>query len=329
VITGATHGALEVSSHALALKRVLGIKFAIGVFSNLTPDHLDFHNDMESYYQAKRLLFVPEGENRVDLAAVNIDDPWGERLAGEVPCPVLRYGFRSEANVRALDLRQGTRNSDLRIATPEGELSLRSGLIGRPNAYNILAAVSASIGLRIPLESVRAGIESSQGVPGRMERVDCGQPFTVVVDYAHTPDALEKALETLSQLPHRKIITVFGCGGDRDRKKRPLMGEIASRRSNRVIVTSDNPRTEDPERFLSEIEPGLKSGGGDYSRIADRREAIGVALHEAGEGDVVLIAGKGHETYQVIGTEAFPFDDRSIAREILHELLDYRGARQK
>ena len=329
VIAGASHGALEVSSHALALKRVLGIKFAIGVFSNLTPDHLDFHGDMESYYQAKRLLFVPEGENRVHLAAVNIDDPWGERLAGEVPCPVLRYGFRSEANVRALDLRQGTSSSDLRIATPGGELSLRSGLIGRPNAYNILAAVSASIGLRIPLESVRAGIESSQGVPGRMERVDCGQPFTVVVDYAHTPDALEKALETLSQLPHRKIITVFGCGGDRDRKKRPLMGEIASRRSDRVIVTSDNPRTEDPERILSEIEPGLKSGGGNYSRIADRREAIGVALHEAGEGDVVLIAGKGHESYQVIGTEAFPFDDRSIAREILHELLDYRGARQK
>ena len=216
-----------------------------------------------------------------------------------------------------------------RLRPPKAKLHLKSRLIGRLNTYNILAAVAAGIGLRIPQESVRAGIESLRGVPGRMEPVDCGQPFTVVVDYAHTPDALDKALETLSQLPHRSIIAVFGCGGDRDRKKRPMMGAIASRRSDRVIVTSDNPRTENPESILSEIEPGLRTGTAQYSLIKDRREAITVALREAREGDVVLIAGKGHETYQVIGTQSFPFDDRSVAREILQELLDHRGTRQK
>ena len=306
----------------------------MGVFSNLTPDHLDFHRDMESYYRAKRLLFVPEGGNQLEVAAVNIDDPFGARLAGEIPCPVLRYGFGAGAEVRALDAadrRAGVRGTgpiagtDLRLATPRGELRVSSRLIGRPNAYNVLAACSAGLALDLEPDVLRRGLESLEGVPGRMERVDCGQPFTVVVDYAHTPDALEGALLTLAELPHRRIITVFGCGGDRDRAKRPVMGRIAATRSDVVIATSDNPRSEQPERILAEIQAGLDQGGAERHVMPDRREAIAAALERAELGDIVLIAGKGHETYQVVGDRSFPFDDRDVARRVLTGLGNTRG----
>ncbi len=324
-IVGCTHGVMEVSSHALALKRVLGIRCAAGVFTNLTPDHLDFHRDMESYYQAKKLLFSPEGENRVATAVVNADDPYGRRLSSEISCPVLRYGFDASADVRMLDCRFGSQGTDFAIGSPKGEFRLHSPLVGRPNASNVLAAVAAALSLGLGEGAIAPGIESLQGVAGRMERVDAGQPHLVIVDYAHTPDALETLLETMRALPHGKLITVFGCGGDRDRSKRPVMGEIAARLSDRVIATSDNPRSEAPLSILSEIEPGLRKGPARYEIVPDRREAIAAALAGADPGDAVVIAGKGHETCQVVGTRVLPFDDRSVARELIVEKLNRAG----
>lgn len=326
VMQGCTHGAMEVSSHALALKRVFGTRITVGAFSNLTPEHLDFHHDMESYYQAKRMLFTGEGSNYIELAAINIDDSWGRRLAAEVVCPLLRYGFAAEADVRALETQTRRDGTKVRIRTPEGEIDLASRLVGLPNVYNILTAVSAGLGLGMSLESIQRGIESLEAVPGRMELIRCGQPFSVVVDYAHTEDALRKILETIAQQPHGRVITVFGCGGDRDRRKRPVMGEIAANLSDLVIATSDNPRTEDPQQILNEIEPGLKRGKARYQLVVDRREAIRAALFSAGKGDVVLIAGKGHEEHQILGTGAIPFDDRAVAREMLRDLPGVRGA---
>jgi len=329
VTAGCTHGALEVSSHALALKRVFGTKFTVAVFANLTPDHLDFHKDMESYYQAKRLLFLPENENRVESAIVNTDDPYGRRLASEIHCPILTYGFNPAADVHILESRYRSDGTNLKIATPKGEMELFSPLVGTPNAYNIMAVVGAALALDIDTSAICKGIASLKSVPGRMESVNAGQPFTVIVDYAHTPDALEKLLEIIANLPHKRIITVFGCGGDRDRMKRPVMGEIAGRISDIVIATSDNPRTEDPLRILAEIEAGLKKGSAVFTLISNRREAIAKALLLADPGDVVVIAGKGHETYQTIGTQSFPFDDRLVVRELIIKLLNSKGVNNK
>jgi len=214
---------------------------------------------------------------------------------------------------------------ELRLSTPWGDLDIESHLIGRPNLYNIMAAAAATLSLEIPLHAVRLGIESLSGVPGRLEPVRGGQPYTVIVDYAHSPDALEKLLETVRQLTRGRLIAVFGCGGDRDRGKRPLMGEIATRLSDLVIATSDNPRSEDPAAILAEIESGLKRGAAPYRLLPDRREAIRAALSQAAAGDAVVIAGKGHESYQVIGAEALPFDDRAVAGELLRELRRARG----
>jgi len=329
VTAGCTHGALEVSSHALALKRVFGTKFTVAVFANLTPDHLDFHKDMESYYQAKRLLFLPENENRVETAVVNTDDPYGRRLASEIQCPLLSYGFNLAADVRILESRYRSDGTNLKIATPEGEMELFSPLVGPPNAYNILAVVGAALALDIDTSAICKGIASLKSVPGRMESVNAGQPFTVIVDYAHTPDALEKLLETVANLPHKRVITVFGCGGDRDRMKRPVMGEIAGRISDIVIATSDNPRTEDPLQILAEIEVGLKKGPAVFTLISNRREAIAKALMLADPGDAVVIAGKGHETYQTVGTQSFPFDDRLVVQELIIKLLNSKGVNNK
>ncbi len=319
---GCSHGVMEVSSHALVLKRVLGIRFAAGVFTNLTPDHLDFHHDMESYYQAKKLLFVPEGENHVETAVINTDDSYGRRLASEIPCPVLSFGFDPGADIRTLECRLGAEGTNLILGSPGGEIRLQSRLVGRPNAYNILTAAATALSLGVDKDPIVEGIQSLGGVAGRMQRVDAGQPFLVIVDYAHTPDALSNLLETARNLSHRRLTIVFGCGGDRDRSKRPVMGEIAARLSDRVIATSDNPRSEDPLQILSEIEPGLRKGPARYDLLPDRRAAIAAALAESTEGDAVIIAGKGHETYQVIGKETLPFDDCAVARELILELLN-------
>ena len=321
VQSGCTHGCLEVSSHALSLKRVYGTRFQVASFSNLTPEHLDFHVDMESYYQAKRLLFLPQGENHVDVAVINVDDPWGRRLVDEIDASVCKYGFDDRADVYPLAVSHGTKETQLRIHTPLGLLQGTTRLMGRPNTYNTLAVVAMSIALGLSLEDIRAGIETADRVAGRMEGIEQGQRFRVLVDYAHTPDALRQALVTLSELPHSKIITAFGCGGDRDRSKRPLMGEIAATGSDIVFLTSDNPRTEDPFAILRDIEVGARRGSAECHTIEDRREAILAALSRAEPDDIVLIAGKGHEGYQVVGERRLPFDDRQVARAILEQLL--------
>jgi len=321
VLEGCTHGALEVSSHSLSLKRVFSTRFTVGVFMNLTRDHLDFHKDMESYFQAKQLLFAAENGNRVESAVINTDDPYGRRIAGTAGCTVVRFGFNQDAEIHVLEHHSRVDGTDLRLQTPAGELRYRLRLIGRPNIYNVMAATGAALSLGMHSEEIRKGIEDLEGVPGRVERVDAGQDFTVIVDYAHSPDALENLLNTVSQLPHAKLITVFGCGGDRDRTKRPIMGEIAVRMSDFVFATSDNPRSEDPMAILGEIETGMRRGPAPYKIVPDRRKAIESALSVARKWDVVVIAGKGHEDYQILGSQTVHFDDREVARELISELV--------
>jgi UDP-N-acetylmuramoyl-L-alanyl-D-glutamate--2,6-diaminopimelate ligase len=318
---GCTHGAMEVSSHALALKRVFGVKFAVGVFMNLTQDHLDYHKDMENYFQAKGLLFSRENENRVEYAVINVDDSYGERLAKQVHCPVLRFGFNRMADIHVIEFHSQAERSELILATPAGKAEFHLHLIGRPNASNIMAATGAALCLGLNPDEIRKGVEALKGVPGRLEIVNAGQDFAVIVDYAHSPDALENLLKTVSLLPHARIITVFGCGGDRDRTKRPIMGQIASTMSDFVIATSDNPRSEDPSEILKEIESGLKKGSMPYKMIPDRGLAIEAAISMAQKGDAVVIAGKGHEDYQIIGNLRLPFDDRQVAAEVIRKRL--------
>jgi UDP-N-acetylmuramoyl-L-alanyl-D-glutamate--2,6-diaminopimelate ligase len=322
VSEGCTHGAMEVSSIALALKRVFGAKFSVGVFMNLTHDHLDFHKDMEAYFQAKQLLFSEKSGNRIEASVINTDDSYGQRLAKETNTRILRFGFNKPADLCVRSFENSTDGTDLVLDTPAGEAHIHSQLIGRPNIYNMMAAVGAAICQGFDLKSIQNGIEALKGVPGRMERVDAGQDFAVIVDYAHTPDSLENILKTAAQLPHKKLITIFGCGGDRDRAKRPMMGEIAARLSDWVIATSDNPRSEDPIDILNEIEPGLGTGSTPYQIVPDRRQAIEAAIAMARTGDVVLIAGKGHEDYQIIGNQKFPFDDRKVASGLIRKHME-------
>jgi UDP-N-acetylmuramoyl-L-alanyl-D-glutamate--2,6-diaminopimelate ligase len=321
-IDGCTHGAMEVSSHSLSLKRVFGTRFAAGIFMNLTRDHLDFHKDMESYFQAKQILFSAENGNQIETAVINADDPYGNRLESMVRCPVIRFGFSKSADIHVLSCRSDANHTELTLATPTGEAEFHSRLIGRPNIYNIMAAVGAAHGLGIDSDGICRGIEALKDVPGRMETVDAGQDFAVIVDYAHSPDALENLLMTAAELPHAKLITVFGCGGDRDRTKRPIMGEIAGNRSSIVFATSDNPRSEDPLGILKEIEEGLHRGTACYNIIPDRRQAIESAIWMAEKGDIVVIAGKGHEDYQIVGNRTVPFDDRKVSFDLIRKRLE-------
>ena len=322
---------MEVSSHALALKRVHGLEFAAAVFTNLTRDHLDFHATMENYFEAKRQLFSQLAEAGIGesggVAAVGVDDDWGIKLASLLEAhpgvKFRRFGHRENAEIRplgvALDL-QGIRGE---IHTPSGILALHSPLLGEPNLQNILAAVAACEGLGVPLPQIAAGLANVAGVPGRFERIEAGQPFSVVVDYAHTDDALKNCLATLRQLGARRLITVFGCGGGRDRGKRPLMGAVAMRLSDLVILTSDNPRDEDPLAIARDVEPGIRAelrGGKRHETILDRTAAIARALEMARAGDVVAICGKGHETMQTIAGVDHPFNDAAAARAGLEAL---------
>jgi len=316
-----THGALEVSSHSLSLKRVYGIRFRVGVFMNLTRDHLDFHKDMESYFQAKQILFSAENGNQVESAVINTDDPYGKRLVEAVACKPVSFGFQKDASIHVIDYQSRVDGTELRLHTPAGEIQFQLKLIGRPNIYNVMASTGAALSLGIPRDAIQRGIEMLTGIPGRVERVDAGQDFAVVVDYAHSPDALENLLHTVSQLPHAKIITVFGCGGDRDKTKRPIMGAIATKMSDFVFATSDNPRSEDPQEILKEIEVGMRNGIAPYVIQPDRRKAIESAVSIANKGDVVVIAGKGHEDYQILGKTTIHFDDREVARELIRERL--------
>ncbi len=322
--------AMEVSSHALALRRVDGMRFSAGVFTNLTRDHLDFHHGMEAYFQAKRRLFDLLGPGAP--AITNADDAYGARLAREWPGAVT-FGLDAAADVTVSRLEMTIHGTTGEIRTPRGPIRLQSGLVGRPNVSNILAAAAVAVALELPKDAIGQGIAETGSVPGRFQMVaDPGDDIAVVVDYAHTDDALRNLLETARALTRCRLVTVFGCGGDRDRTKRPLMGAIAARLSDRVVLTSDNPRSEDPLEIIEQIKRGLVPPDRPVTRqgqaaappravpwtaIADRREAIEDAVREAAPGDLVVVAGKGHERTQTIGSRVLPFDDVAVAREAL------------
>jgi UDP-N-acetylmuramoyl-L-alanyl-D-glutamate--2,6-diaminopimelate ligase len=317
---GVTHATLEVSSHALVQERVRGLLFRAAVFTNLTRDHLDFHDGFESYFEAKRLLFTahlhPEG-----IAIVNLDDEHGSILAESLRGPRCQtFGFTPGAHFRPEGLELSLHGVRFLCTTPQGPAEVHSPLVGLFNVSNLLGAIGASMALGLSPQEAATGVSSLDGVPGRMERVEVGQPFSVIVDYAHTDDALRNLLDTLRSLKPRRIITVFGCGGDRDRSKRPLMGSVAAQRSDLVIATSDNPRSEPPSGILDEIAQGFRNHTTPFKLVVDRREAIELALRSAGPGDLVAIAGKGHEATQTIREKKLPFDDRVVAKEILRDL---------
>jgi UDP-N-acetylmuramyl-tripeptide synthetase len=339
VDSGVTHVVLEVSSHALDLHRVAFCEFDVGVFTNLSREHLDYHGDMETYWQCKRELCVGRlgvGPKRGRAAAViNWDDLRGKELYTDVSVPCLRVGLSDECEIRAQNINLTMDGASGRVLTPEGDFDFTSSLVGNHNVYNILSATGIAITLGIPLETIQKGIKDLQGVPGRLECVSNTLGLSVFVDYAHTPDALENVLTVLRRLTSARMIAVFGCGGDRDRDKRPIMGATAGRLSDLVVLTSDNPRTEVPEAVLASIvegtsavqshryEPhelanGFETRG--YVVEPDRRKAIALGLCAARSGDTVIIAGKGHETYQIIGETSMPFDDRVEARKVLKHL---------
>jgi UDP-N-acetylmuramoyl-L-alanyl-D-glutamate--2,6-diaminopimelate ligase len=320
--------AMEVSSHALTLRRVDGMKFAAGIFTNLTRDHLDFHADMEAYFQAKRRLFEMLPQDAPGL--INVDDPRGASLLPVCGRPVT-YGINRPADIAPGPLSFSLEGLQFDVRTPRGSVSIRSSLVGRPNVYNILAAVSAATALGVSFDAIERGIHGLAGVPGRFQLVSNPKDeVTVVVDYAHTDDALRNLLETARPLARGRLITVFGCGGDRDRTKRPLMGAVAGRLSDLIVVTSDNPRGEDPARIIEEIQRGItpdtrRDSGQRMLAIVERGAAIRKAIEVAAPGDLVLIAGKGHEKYQVIGDRVLPFDDVQVAREALNRRRSNSG----
>jgi UDP-N-acetylmuramoyl-L-alanyl-D-glutamate--2,6-diaminopimelate ligase len=319
--------AMEVSSHALDQDRVAGVRYDVGVFTNLTPEHLDYHDGMDAYFNAKALLFervLKEGGKRGATAVINIDDPYGAMLLARSAVPVMSFALDAAADVKGSEVVAGADGLALRIATPRGSIVVSSKLRGGFNAQNILAAAAAACAAGISLESIRTGIEALERVPGRFEAVDNERGVLALVDYSHKPDALTKALAFARALAKgSKLIAVFGCGGDRDRQKRPLMGRAAGTVADIVIVTSDNPRTESPESIIEEILPGVVDcmspfeGDGGYEVIVDRRNAIARAVSLARAGDVIVVAGKGHEDYQILGTEKIHFDDREVLADML------------
>lgn len=320
-----TEVAMEVSSHALAQQRTFGVPFDVAVFTNLTRDHLDYHNSMEEYFAAKRVLFTrtPAGCPRV--AVINGDDASGQTLlkfCKDQGTTVLSYGLaKGDCHASKIEISAGNTSFDL--VTPHGKVHIKSPLIGRVNVYNILAAAAAAWSRDCSAVAIDAGISALAKVPGRFERVDCGQPFTVVVDYAHTDDALRNLTALAREFvkdANTRVLTLFGCGGDRDRSKRPLMGEAAGRGSDFVVLTSDNPRSEDPLAIMNDAAIGLQRSGVKYATEPDRRAAIQLAINEARMGDIVLIAGKGHEKVQITNTQSVAFDDRLIAQDCLRAL---------
>jgi len=321
VSAGGTHAVLEASSHALAMERLWGCPFAVAIFTNLTRDHLDYHKTLEEYFAAKRRLFEGTGAQPPAVAVINRDDEYGQKLFG-LASRTLTYGLEPGADITARKPALTLSGIELTAETPAGKIEIRSKLVGRPNVYNILAAIGAGVALNLSNEVIAMGIAQLPAVPGRFERIDAGQPFLVVVDYAHTDDALRNLLATARELnPDGRIITLFGCGGDRDRTKRPLMGEVAGRASDIVVLTSDNPRSEDPLLIINDAIVGAQRTNAKLFIEPDRQKAIERALDEARAGDIVLLAGKGHETYQVLRDRTIEFDDRAVA----HRILSQRG----
>jgi UDP-N-acetylmuramoyl-L-alanyl-D-glutamate--2,6-diaminopimelate ligase len=322
VEAGCKVAVMEASSQALDLRRCDALRYEVAAFTNLTRDHLDYHGTMEAYFAAKRRLFDGSLGEPPRTSVVNVDDEYGRRLYEELKAAgrrVLRYGLEEEVDVTARDIEFSMGGTRLTLRTPEGEREILSPLVGRPHVYNILTAGASAHALGLGLDETAAALSKCGGAPGRFERVAHGGDFAVVVDYAHTDDALRNVLRTARDVAAGRVITVFGCGGDRDRTKRAPMGEAAASLSDVVIATSDNPRKEDPEAILRDVEEGLRSAGRPYLKIVDRREAIRHAVKEARAGDIVVIAGKGHEDYQIVGTEKRHFDDREVAREALGE----------
>jgi UDP-N-acetylmuramyl-tripeptide synthetase len=308
--------AMEVSSHSLDQDRVMGLTFACAVFTNLSQDHLDYHIDMDTYFLAKKKLF--DRKYLAGKAVINVDDDYGRRLAGEIP-DALTCGRRYDAAITVRSLRNTPEGMILTLSTPAGELSLRTHLMGEINAYNIMSAVGAAQALGLGRDEVVSGIESLQQVPGRMEPVRNDHGLTILVDYAHKPDALQNALACARTLTRGRLISVFGCGGDRDRTKRPVMGAIGARMSDLTILTSDNPRSEDPGAIIEDILAGIP----DKTYVVvepDREAAIRFGINSMKEGDCLIIAGKGHETYQIVGSKKSSFDDRECVRACLREI---------
>lgn len=319
---GCRGAAMEVSSHGIDQKRVDGIAFDVAIFTNLTQDHLDYHGTLDAYAATKFSWFeslAADPLGKKPVAAVNLDDGYGEKLVALLGdrLTIIRYGFNVHCDFRANNFKQSARGMEFELTAKGKNYLVRAPLIGRFNVYNSLAALAAASALKIPLRDAVAALADAPQVPGRMELCGSRDGVTVFVDYAHTPDALENVCRTLKELQPNRLITVFGCGGDRDKTKRPLMGKAASELSDACILTSDNPRSEEPEAILKDIEAGMS--GARYKTVVDRAEAIRIAIHAAGKGDIVLIAGKGHETYQQFADRTIDFDDRREARRALAE----------
>jgi len=337
---GISHVIMEVSSHALDQHRTEGCHFDIGVFTNLTRDHLDYHKTMDHYFESKASLFthlLRKSMKPHSVALINLDDPKGRILWDKATLPKMSYGLRGKRHISAKEIHNTITGLSAKITTPNGGFSFDSPLLGEFNLYNILAAAGIGLALKLDLGVVRSGIERLGGVPGRVEGIENERGLHIFVDYAHTPDALERILKALRDAKGGgRVITLFGCGGDRDRAKRPLMGSIAARYSDLTVITSDNPRTEDPAAIIAEIEQGMRTESiramdprelaqgfteKGYVKVLERREGIRLVIKLAQAGDVILVAGKGHEDYQIIGRERRPFDDRHEIRQALKEAL--------
>jgi UDP-N-acetylmuramoyl-L-alanyl-D-glutamate--2,6-diaminopimelate ligase len=332
---GATHAVMEVSSHALVQERVWGVPYEVAVFTNLTRDHLDYHKSMDSYFEAKSILFLGCGTRPPRASVINADDEYGQSLGQSrktLSQQVILYGIQN-GDFRAINIELQHDGTKFDLVTPSGSIRIETALIGGVNVYNILAAAAATFACGCSLKQIAEAIREFKQVPGRFEKVDCGQPFTVVVDYAHTDDALRNLTTIAHDFARRglglgRVITVFGCGGDRDRTKRPLMGEAAGKGSDFVVLTSDNPRSEEPLQIIEDALLGLRQTGTRHEVEPDRRRAIRLALIEAMPGDIVLIAGKGHEKVQIMREGTYPFDDVQVAREALQQ-MSYAGGEKK
>ncbi|SHH12433.1 UDP-N-acetylmuramoyl-L-alanyl-D-glutamate--2,6-diaminopimelate ligase [Tepidibacter thalassicus] len=315
---GNNYCVMEVSSHSLELNRVDNCEFKIGIFTNLTEEHLDFHKNLDEYRMAKEKLFYKTTVGNL----INIDDIYGKKIYNSIKnleVPVLTYGIEGDADIKAENVKIYSTGVEYKLITPKYELDVYVPISGRFTVYNSLAVIGACYLMDIPKEAILEGLKNTKGVPGRFESVNSSKGFSVIIDYAHTPDAIENILKTAREFVKGKIITVFGCGGDRDKTKRPLMGSISQKYSDLTIVTSDNPRTEDPVKIIEDILRGIDDSKQDYEVIIDRREAINNAINRAESGDIVIIAGKGHENYQIIGREKIHFDDKEVVIEILGE----------
>jgi len=332
VCAGIDVAVLEVSSHALALDRVAGCEFDIVVFTNLTQDHLDFHQTMKSYFDSKLRLFTDyvDGGQKTGpkRALINMDDPWAPLILQQCAIPIWTFGLHAQADIHAEAIQLGMDGTKFMVNSPLGRMTITSQLVGEHNVSNMLAAIGIGLEMGMSIAGIEQALQSVTNVPGRFERIQENQDFAVVVDYAHTDDALQRLLDAGQTVKQGRIITVFGCGGDRDPGKRSKMGQVAVKHSDLVIVTSDNPRTEDPQAILADIEEGIEALSSEercpYRMIADRAEAIQVAIEAANSGDLVLIAGKGHEDYQILGTQKIHFDDREEARKAIRHRMASR-----